>query len=151
MSDLNPFQRLEPYELIISFTVIALLPLGGLLSLILFFILLISFQLFATTPRAPQDARKIPAQFPRFSFTECNEWVRSVENLEALRIVKTELEVSKYSENLNGLVDLIIKDFVEGWHSSISQDPTFINEVKSQLNTVVNLLEDRVKNVDVPR
>jgi sorting nexin-25 len=53
------------------------------------------------------------------------------------------------SNALDGLLSLILRDFVVEWYGNISQDPSFANEVDKTIRTAIRSLRDRLFAVDV--
>lgn len=53
------------------------------------------------------------------------------------------------AEKLNAFLDLILRDFVTSWHSSISSDRLFENEVDKIIQGVVAEVQDRTAGLDL--
>lgn len=130
--------------------VIALKHFAFLLFSILITLCLLLIITFIKIP-LKKEKQSIRTRFPRLYFTKTEEWVHQVELLESSSKVRINLNESEYSDNVNQLIDLIIRDFVSSWFSSISQDKTFPNEVKSELNLIILNLEKRLKELNTPK
>ncbi|ODV96831.1 hypothetical protein PACTADRAFT_74444 [Pachysolen tannophilus NRRL Y-2460] len=68
--------------------------------------------------------------------------------------MKSEIEQALFpesfliSDTITNIVDLIVKDFVLSWYSNISQDQSFIIQLKHQLRISIVELKERLEMVD---
>jgi sorting nexin-25 len=53
------------------------------------------------------------------------------------------------SSALDELLELIVRDFVNSWYSSISNNPTFTNEVDKTIRVALAALRDRLLELDI--
>jgi sorting nexin-25 len=56
---------------------------------------------------------------------------------------------TEISDNLDGLIDLILRDFVQSWYGKISPRPTFTNEVDRAIRAAMVEIRDRIFAVDM--
>ncbi|KAF1989499.1 hypothetical protein K402DRAFT_444962 [Aulographum hederae CBS 113979] len=53
------------------------------------------------------------------------------------------------SEKLDGLLELVLRDFVEGWYRNISTRPTFTNEVDRAVRAALTSILEHVQRLDL--
>jgi sorting nexin-25 len=58
-------------------------------------------------------------------------------------------EARKFSKAVDGLLDLILRDFVTSWYGGISRRPTFQNEIDRCIRSVLLTVAARLTGVDL--
>jgi len=58
-------------------------------------------------------------------------------------------ESTVISDNIDGLIDLVLRDFVQSWYGKISPRPTFTNEVDRAVRVALGDIRDRIFAVDI--
>ena len=53
------------------------------------------------------------------------------------------------SDGLNGLLDIVLRDFVTSWHRSITPHPNFANEIDKAIRSALINVRKRLENVDI--
>jgi len=55
---------------------------------------------------------------------------------------------AKIDEQINDLINLVLRDYVYSWYSNLSSNQEFINELKLILQTIIRLLVHRISKID---
>lgn len=55
---------------------------------------------------------------------------------------------AKIDEQINDLINLLLRDYVHSWYSSVSSNQEFVNELRLVLQTIVRLLVGRLSKID---
>ncbi|QLI68043.1 Sorting nexin-12 [Metarhizium brunneum] len=102
--------------------------------------------LVATLLLTAQRPQRKPYQLPRASFLGAGRWKKEVSALrkrQAYEKQRLELGCSPHVlDAVDGLLDLILRDFVCSWYSHISRNQVFPNEVDRAVRlAITNLLE----------
>ncbi|CCU75320.1 PXA domain containing protein [Blumeria hordei DH14] len=118
-----------------------LLPVFGLIAL-----------LFLTSRGSQYDAT-IRIQRPRsVAFLSPKAWKKEVASLRKRHTYEKKTLHStspSISNALDDLLEHISRDFIESWYSSISKNPTFINEVDKTMRLALGNLRDSLTSLDL--
>lgn len=96
-----------------------------------------------------EQRQPIPASV---AFVSPQAWKDQVEYLRTSSIYDRKAlfpHLSLVSKSVDGLLDLLLRDFVTAWYSNISPGLSFINEVDRALRTALIAIADRVVGLDV--
>lgn len=55
---------------------------------------------------------------------------------------------AKIDEQINDLINLVLRDYVYSWYSNVSSNQEFINELKLVIQTIIRLLVGRISKID---
>lgn len=55
---------------------------------------------------------------------------------------------SKIDEQINDLINLILRDYIYSWYSSLSSNQEFVNELRIVLQTIIRLLVGRISKIN---
>lgn len=55
---------------------------------------------------------------------------------------------AKIDEQINDLINLVLRDYVHSWYSSVSSNQEFVGELRLVLQTIVRLLVGRLSKID---
>ncbi|KAG5979780.1 hypothetical protein E4U55_004758 [Claviceps digitariae] len=99
---------------------------------------------------AQQPAHE-PSRLPRVSFLRAIRWKSEVSALKRRQTYEKQSLELGHSHHLakavDGLLDLILRDFVRSWYSHISPNPVFPNEIdrvaRSAITSLLELLRDK--------
>lgn len=86
-----------------------------------------------------------------FAFVAPEAWKRNISSLEARPVYDPEVLYPPsffISDALNGVVDLILHDYVTSWYGNLCQSPSFPNEVDRALRAALVSLRDRMLGID---
>ncbi|KAG5928748.1 hypothetical protein E4U42_008075 [Claviceps africana] len=94
-----------------------------------------------------------PSQLPRVSFLRASRWkseVSALKRRQAYEKQSLELGQSQHlAKAVDGLLDLILRDFVRSWYSQISPNPIFSNEVDRAVRSAITSLLDSLRDKDL--
>ncbi|CCH45318.1 Structural protein MDM1 [Wickerhamomyces ciferrii] len=124
-----------------------LLTLGILLFVGSILAVLISGAHFIKIPRPSTDP--IRTKFTRLSFTRKERWNDEVAQLQINQDLKPQANTGPLTSEIDGIIDLILRDFVSSWFSHISNDQSFPFQVKVQLKLALSELEARIYMMNV--
>lgn len=108
------------------------------------------FILPAPSPSFEDDSVRRPKRHVKF--VEKGQWNREVKELEKrAQYLREPLYAPSFviSDNIDGLLDLILRDFVRSWYDKISTRPSFIIEVDRAVRTALASIRDRILDVDL--
>ncbi|ODA82246.1 hypothetical protein RJ55_00753 [Drechmeria coniospora] len=89
---------------------------------------------------------------PRVSFLGPTRWKAEVDDLkqrQAYAPPTLELGSRRVTEAVNGLLELIVRDFVRSWYGHISRNPTFPNEVDRSIRLAFASLLEPLRRQDL--
>ncbi|KAG6181369.1 hypothetical protein E4U27_002300 [Claviceps purpurea] len=93
------------------------------------------------------------SQLPRASFLRASRWKTEVFALKRRqKYEKQSLELGQsqqVAKAVDGLLDLILRDFVRSWYSHISPNPVFPNEIDRAVRSVITSLLDLLRDKDL--
>ncbi|RKF76840.1 putative intermediate filament protein [Golovinomyces cichoracearum] len=124
-----------------AFVIGLVLPMIGLIALLLL-----------TSRRIPYNERKNVRRPKAAAFLEPKLWKNEVAALRARQSYERQSlceESQVISEALNEVLDLIARDFINCWYSSISKNSVFTNEVDKTIRVVLSNLRDRLMALDL--
>jgi sorting nexin-25 len=108
--------------------------------------------LIATTSRGVQHSQLRSIQGKPVAWRNKETW----EEEKAALLSRTEYrrpvifpEARKFSKAVDGLLDLILRDFVSSWYAGISKRPTFQNEIDRSIRSVLLTVAARLTGVDL--
>lgn len=147
--------NLQTKSLLIGF--IASLFLYRIVSLIVWLIfilivipiLILILSVYFIKPVKQVDDAAISEKFPQFSFIDSYEQHLELINLNHNRTKQHDND-DELDLSINEIIDLVIRDFIKAWFTSISEDENFPIEVKYQLTSIINELKTRLSNIDFP-
>ncbi|KAF2145735.1 uncharacterized protein K452DRAFT_221246 [Aplosporella prunicola CBS 121167] len=96
--------------------------------------------------------RRYKRTTPRLAFITAPKWSQEINSLNNRLLYRREpLYPPSFviSDHLDGLLDLLLRDFVASWYGSISGRPTFINEVDRAIRAALDNIRDRLLAVDL--
>lgn len=105
-----------------------------------------------TTSRGTYYGSTTPSPIPAPAFIRPSAWDRERAALKerAHYRKKTLLPQSKtVSKNFDGLLDLILRDFITSWYNNISKRPLFQNEVDRAIRDTARNVRDRLASLDI--
>lgn len=100
--------------------------------------------------RTPEQSRRKPK---RFKFLEANQWKQYLDRekiscgLQDVPIVES---MPLVSDRLDGLIELVISNFIQGWYLQISSQGIFVISVRNELKHILTRLHSRLAEVNVP-
>nr|AGL95122.1 putative regulator of G-protein signaling [Epichloe festucae] len=107
----------------------------------------------ATVLLTTQRPNHKPSQLPRVSFLLASRWKTETSALKKRQTYeKQSLELGRsphVAEAVDGLLDLILRDFVRSWYSHISSIPVFPNEVDRAVRLAIASLLDSLRHKDL--
>jgi sorting nexin-25 len=116
-------------------------------------ILVSSIGLAATLLLTAQRPKHEPSQLPRASFLATSRWKKEVSSLkkrQAYERQRLELGCSPHVvDAVDGLLDLVLRDFVRSWYSHISPNPVFPNQVDRAVRIAITGLLDSLRHKDL--
>ena len=124
-----------------AFVVGLLLPVLGLIAL-----------LVLTSRGSRYGERNSIRRPPGAAFLATTRWRKETAALRARQAYEKQPlypESATVSSALDGLLELIIRDFVKSWYSNISKNPAFTNEVDKTIRLALVNLRDELLAVDV--
>ncbi|TWU75075.1 Intermediate filament protein [Metarhizium rileyi] len=93
------------------------------------------------------------SRLPRASFLGASSWKREVSALkkrQAYEKQRLELGCAPHVvDAVDGLLDLVLRDFVRGWYSHISQNPVFPNQVDRAVRLAITSLLESLRHKDL--
>ena len=108
--------------------------------------------LIATTSRGAYHSQLRTIQGKPVAWCDKDAW----EEEKAALLSRTEYrrpvifpEARKFSKAVDGLLDLILRDFVSSWYAGISKRPTFQNEIDRSIRSVLLTVAARLTGVDL--
>ncbi|KAL9108150.1 MAG: hypothetical protein Q9227_007004 [Pyrenula ochraceoflavens] len=110
------------------------------------------FLIFTTSRRKQSDAFHAVAASSSFTFLEPGLWNAETtafsdsRSYEPSRLYPPSFVIS---DALDGLLDLVLRDFVSSWYSNISKSLAFIHEVDRELRTALENIRDRLLGEDL--
>ncbi|KAG5949811.1 hypothetical protein E4U53_005739 [Claviceps sorghi] len=104
---------------------------------------------FLTSQRPSRE----PSQLPRVSFLRASRWKSEVSALKRRQAYQKQSLELGHSQHLvkavDGLLDLILRDFVRSWYSHISPNPVFPNEIDRAVRSAIASLLDSLRDKDL--
>jgi sorting nexin-25 len=85
-------------------------------------------------------------------FLSSGEWPSETSNFLSARIYQSDQLYPQsfvISTALDGLLDLVLRDFVSSWYSNITSDATFAHEVDRGIRTALGEIRDRIFQEDI--
>jgi sorting nexin-25 len=85
-------------------------------------------------------------------FLSSDEWPSETSNFVSARIYQPDQLYPQsfvISTALDGLLDLVLRDFVSSWYSNITSDATFAHEVDHGIRTALREIRDRILQEDM--
>ena len=86
------------------------------------------------------------------AFISSGTWGKEIAWLSGKKLYSREpLYPSSYiiSDGIDGLLELILGDFVTSWYHNITGSPTFSNEIEKAIRIALCTLRERIENVDI--
>lgn len=109
--------------------------------------------LIASTSRSLEDAYPPPLRSPHHvAFVSPQAWKTEIASLKSRSLYRREpLYPPSFviSDHLDGLLDLILRDFVQTWYGAISPRPTFTNEVDRAVRAALGNIRDKLLEADL--
>lgn len=103
------------------------------------------------TIRTPNDRSTVPRNVS-VAFIQPNHWRKEAINLRRIaRYRPKPLYPQSFvvSEEIDGLLSLVTRDFVSSWYHNISPSPSFVNEVDQVVRIALGNLRDRLLTEDL--
>lgn len=119
---------------------VILCTIGTLLTLILLGVY------FIRVPKSFDSS--IRTKFPKPTFTKPEIWNEEVKLMKQNQEFNASVNSSDVSHSIDQITNFVLRDFVESWYQSISDDKSFPNQVRIQLKLAITELESRLYMLD---
>lgn len=109
--------------------------------------------LVATLLLTAQRPKRVPTHLPRASFLDASRWKKEVAALKKRQTYERQRLEPGCSPHVvdavDGLLDLILRDFVRSWYSHISSNPVFPNQVDRAVRLAITSLIESLRHKDL--
>ena len=105
-----------------------------------------------TTSRRKSRTARYGLESASIKFLATGQWQAEFANFRSSREYRLDQLYPKsfvISDAIDGLLDLVLRDFVRSWSNTITPDPTFSNEVDRAIRGALEEIRDRIFSQDI--